>query len=250
VAEVFEQEDNTATQNFGKMVWGIFETEGKSDIGNDARKFVDGSLGFDAFRSMPHAISDAARFLAPGFAALATEWLPDRANIGLGSKLKPEDLSIAAFKGEVWEEEATGNTRLGGVRLGGKAKAKALKGEIGLGADFKEGAVGAYAKGTLFTAGASGVIGSTDLGLGAGAEVTAGEAEAFVGFKDGNVGAKIGGTLVSAEGTVGMNVAGWNVGLSGEVGVKFELGIEAGKETKVHLGPVSIGLNIGEALGS
>jgi uncharacterized protein YukE len=268
VADVFEQEDYEAVQNLDQMTWNIFNVEG-AKYADDRYEKLEAQSGVP--NSISGAVSNAATFLGPGFVALGTEWLPKKVKvnndhwfIGREHKLWPErrgrprknrkkkKLRIAAFEGSVWEKESTGSTKLGGVRLGGKAKAEALKGEVGLGVDLEGGSsmVGAYAGGTLITTGASGVIGNTDLGLGGGVDLTAGEAEAFVGFKDGRVGAKIGGSLVSAEGTVGMNVAGWNVGLAGEVGVKFELGIEAGKKTRVHLGPVSIGLNIGEALGS
>jgi len=271
VAEVFEAEDGAAARNFGVMTWSIFDTKGTSEIQSNDENSIGKSQDIGIFHSISNAAVDAAKFLAPGFAVLATEWLPEKVKInsktwfiGREHKLWPErrgrprknkptkQLRIAAWEDQVWEDGSTGHTKLGGVRFGGKTEAQALKGEVGLGVDFEGGKsmVGFYGGATLITAGASGVIGDTDFGLGAGLDVTVGEAEAFVGFKDGNVGAKIGGSLVSAEGTVGMNIAGWNIGLSGEIGVKFELGIEAGPNARVHLGPFSFGLNIGEALGS
>jgi hypothetical protein len=219
-----------------------------------------------------------AQPLAPGFGVLATEWLPEHTEnnhwfefIGREHKLWPErrgrprknrpkrELRIAAWKDVIWEtdpEKGKRDTHLGGVRLGGKAEAKAFERELGGGIDLegRSKMLGLYAAGTAFTAGASGVVGSTDLGLGIGGDVTVGEAELFAGFKDGRVGAKLGGTLASVEGTIGANVAGWNVGLKGEAGVKFELGLDidvsAHKRVSVYLGPVAFGLSIGEALGS
>lgn len=162
------------------------------------------------------------------------------------------ELKRTLWDDQVWEGGGAGHTRLGGVRLGGRTEAEALKGEagIGFGRDRKGWIAGCFAAGTLFTAGASGVIGSTDFGLAAGGDVTAGKAEAFLGYRDGQAGVKLGGTIVSAEGTVGMNVAGWNVGVTGGIGLKFELGFSIGKRTKIYLGPFTIGLNIGKALGS
>jgi len=223
-------------------------------------------------------MASAVQLLAPGFGVWVTKWLPEHTKggvdlgfVGREHKLWPErrgrprknrperKLRIAAWKDDLWEtdpEKGKGHTRLGGVRLGGKAEAKAFKGELGGGIDLEGESkmAGLYAAGTVFTAGASGVVGSTDLGLGVGGDVTVGKAELFAGFKDGRVGAKVGGILASVEGTVGANVAGWNVGLTGEVGVKFELGLDIEiskyKKTRVYLGPFTIGLNIGEALGS
>ncbi len=259
IAAAFEKADNEAAQELSGLPWMDFLRAG--EMGAGAGEMAD--LG--------GAISAAAGFLAPGFGVLATEWLPERTELGrdlgfLGRehKLWPERrgrppnnhpsqrLTIAAWEDQAWEGERTGHTRLGGVRLGGKTEAEALQGELGLGVNWDKGKTlaGVYAAGTLFTVGASGVLGSTDGGLASGIEVTAGEIEALVGLKNGRAAAKIGGTLVSVEGTVGANVAGWNVGLTGEVGVKFEIGLEVGKKTKVYLGPFTIGLNIGEALGS
>lgn len=177
------------------------------------------------------------------------KYWPNR--VGRPPESEPK-LRMPVWKDEVWDREKTDHTHLGGVRMGGKAEAKALGGEAGVGVDFEKGKaeIGAFAAGTLVTAGTSGVIGSTDLGLAGGVDVTAGEAEAFVGLHSGTVGAKVGGTIASVEGTIGVDVAGWNVGATGEIGLKFELGLEVGKKSRVYLGPVTIGLNIGEALGS
>ena len=165
---------------------------------------------------------------------------------------KEVELRIAAWEDSEWKEESTGHTYLGGVRLGGKTEVETLRREAGIGANFSKGKylVGVYGGITAFSAGASGVIGDTELGLAAGAEVKAGQADALVGLKDGTLGAKAGVTLASVEGTVGMNISGWNVGLTGEAGLKFEIGLELGKKTRVYLGPFAVGLNISEALGS
>jgi len=267
VASSFENEDNTVAKEIeGAFIEDIFD-----NTSTTAPQEIPSLFGQGNWPALTNAIVNSLTFLAPGFAAVATEWLPDitkySTNLGFFGrehKLWPErrgrprkneadrKLRVAVFEGEVWGDKKTGSTKLGGVRLGGKSEIKALHGEAGLGVNFKDGhaMAGVYAGGTLFTAGASGVIGDTNLGLGAGVDLNAGEAEAFVGLKDGRAGAKIGGSLVSAEGTVGANVAGWNVGLTGEIGVKFEVGLEVGKKTRVYLGPFTIGLNIGEALGS
>ena len=172
---------------------------------------------------------------------------PERRGRPREQKKQPE-LKVAVWEDSVWGDEATGQGKWGKLRTGYKAEVDTVKGEAGLGA--KDGIYGGYAEVTAIEAETSGVIGDTNLGLAGGIGAVAGRAEAFAGYKDGTVGAKVGGSIVSAEATVGANVAGWNVGAVGGIGLEFELGISLGKKTRIDLGPFTIGLNIGEALGS
>lgn len=283
VAETFEREDSTAARNLKGMPWVDFEA---GEVGGRAPGVasgiwpgigggtaIGGAVGGGApwqgdSLTFPAAVSGAESSLRPGYTTvgLPTESVDidsSLAFLGREHKLWPErrgrprkfrpKIRATLLEGEMWGKEAKGHARLGGLgRVGGKAELQTMHGEVGVGVDWeKKGAtVGAFAGGTLFSAGASYVLGDTNLGLARGVEVTAGEAEAFVGYHKGQVGAKVGGTIVSGEAVAGLNVAGWNVGLAGEAGVKFELGLTVGKKTRVHLGPFSVGLNIGEALGS
>lgn len=91
------------------------------------------------------------------------------------------------------------------------------------------------------------MVGDRDLGWTGGVEAKALSASGFVGYQDGSVGGKVGVNLISAKAETGVNVAGWNVGVSGEIGLKLELGFQVGKKTEIKLGPFSVGFNIGDA---
>jgi uncharacterized protein YukE len=150
------------------------------------------------------------------------------------------------------DAKVEGDTTLGGVRLGGEAEADILSAQagIGVGMDSQGGYAGAYESATLLSASMSGVIGSKDLGLAGQVQAEALSEEGFIGYRHGQVGAEIGATLVSVKGTAGVNVAGANVGITGEIGVEFNIGFKFGKETEIALGPFKIGFSFGGALGS
>ncbi len=152
----------------------------------------------------------------------------------------------------VWEGRAcsTGEdpVRLGGVPINFAAGALAVG--LGTGFDSKGRLYGGLnIEGTLAEANTSGtLLGDKNLGLGGSAGIQVGHADAFAGYKDGTVGAEIGVDLVRAEGTLGGNFAGKNVGVTGSIGIGFKLGFKIGKDTKIALGPFEIGFHIGEAL--
>jgi WXG100 family type VII secretion target len=108
--------------------------------------------------------------------------------------------------------------------IGGYAEAYAAKGKL---------------EGTM--------VGDKDLGWTGGVEAKALSATGFAGYRDGSLGADVGVNLVSVKGETGANIAGYNVGVSGEIGLKLELGIQVGKSTKVKLGPFTIGFSFGGA---
>ncbi|HEY1388200.1 MAG TPA: hypothetical protein VGF38_06610 [Ktedonobacterales bacterium] len=91
------------------------------------------------------------------------------------------------------------------------------------------------------------VIGSKQFGYTDETTTKALAGEGFAGFEDGNLGAHVGVDLVSVERQVGVNVAGVNVGLDGEIGLKAELGFQIGKKTEVKLPFISFGFAIGGA---
>lgn len=159
---------------------------------------------------------------------------------------------VALVEANVGQWERKQSAELGGVRLGEKIGAEFLEFEAGAGLNVEKGrgTFGGYIGGTLASTGFSYVLGDTSRGVGAGLDVTVGEAEAFAGYKDGQLGVKAGVNLLSTEGTVGANIAGWNIGLVGGIGAKLELGLEVGEKSRVYLGPFTVGISIGEALGS
>jgi hypothetical protein len=175
---------------------------------------------------------------------------------GNGADKKPDILGVhvGLVEGHLYENQGAGTGQLGGLQTGIKHDIKVGAGSagIGFGLDGKGQAyAGAYAGVTGFDAEGSAAValGVAGLGVGVGGAVKALDGEAFFGYKDGEVGAKIGGDLVSAEGTVGLNVGDHNVGVTGKVGVGFELGLKVGEKTEIDLGPFEVGLEFGDKLG-
>ncbi|MEO6062596.1 MAG: WXG100 family type VII secretion target [Thermoflexales bacterium] len=91
------------------------------------------------------------------------------------------------------------------------------------------------------------MVGDQDLGWTGGVDVKVLQAKAFAGYYDGSVGAEAGINLASIKGETGVNIAGANVGVNAEIGLKLELGLTIGKNTKVKLGPFSFGISFGGA---
>jgi hypothetical protein len=113
---------------------------------------------------------------------------------------------------------------------------------------LKKGKVGIF--GEAYAAKLQGdtlLAGDKDFGLTAAGDVKALSVSAFAGVKDGSVGASIGGSLISAKGEIGTNVSGYNVGVNAEVGLKAELGLQIGKNTKIKLPFVTLGFSFGKA---
>jgi WXG100 family type VII secretion target len=122
-------------------------------------------------------------------------------------------------------------------------------GEGGLKTGFGEKGFSLGAYGEYYTAQGKvdGVWGDKNLGLTGGLSGKALSADGFIGIKDNSLGASIGGSLVSAEGEVGTNVAGVNVGVSGEIGLKAELGFQIGQKNELKLPFVTLGFSFGKA---
>ena len=94
---------------------------------------------------------------------------------------------------------------------------------------------------------AESVIGNKQLGLTDDIEIKGPGVEGMIGLEDGSVGATIGFSAVTVKEQVGANVAGVNVGVSAEVGLKAELGFKFGKRTEVKLPFVTLGIGFGWA---
>ncbi len=186
-------------------------------------------------------------------------FLTDQKNIwqsGPGRPPEPKtaiNVKIPIAEYTAYSDEISGDlTILGGIRTGGKAGIELGIAEAGIGVGLHAGQryAGGYLEATGFKFNASQIIGTTDLGIGVGVELKAGSAEVFGGLKDGTIGLAAGFVIASVEGELAGNIAGKSVGVTGEIGYKFELGLKLGKNSRVYLGPFTIGLKIGEALGS
>jgi hypothetical protein len=94
----------------------------------------------------------------------------------------------------------------------------------------------------------AGTLGNKNLGVTGDANVMGPSANAQLGVNSqGNFDAKAGISLVQASGSVGANVDGVNVGVTGTIGLKAEVGLQLGPDPEVELPFVSFGLNIGQA---
>jgi hypothetical protein len=160
-----------------------------------------------------------------------------------------ETFKVKAEKGELGVDLFSGSVREGKF-LGDHGEWDVVGGEGGIGIKQIDGkwTVGGAAEvyaGKVQVEGA--LAGDERLGWTGGVEAKVLSAKGFVGYQDGSVGAEIGGNLVSAKGETGVNIAGANVGVSGEIGLKMELGLRVGKNTSVKLGPISFGINFGRA---
>jgi hypothetical protein len=134
------------------------------------------------------------------------------------------------FKGALVKEEfldGRGKLELGGGAAGLKFGVNE-EGKFTAGGYAEVYAAKVKAEGTL--------VGDQDLGWTGGVEARALSAEGFIGIKDSSVGGSIGFNLASVKAETGANVAGYNVGVSAEVGLKLELGLQVGKNTKIKLG--------------
>lgn len=147
-------------------------------------------------------------------------------------------LKLQLFDGSLYKDEFLG----GKITLGGGAAG------LGVKQTDKGTIIGAYADAYAAKQEWGGALaGDKDLGWTAGGEVKALSATGFAGYREGSFGADVGVNLVSAKGETGVNVAGYNVGVSGEIGLKLELGVQIGKNTKIKLGPITIGFSFGGA---
>jgi WXG100 family type VII secretion target len=159
-----------------------------------------------------------------------------------GSKYNKPSLGIkyALGKGSVYGDAkaADGWSAIGG-EAGVELSVEGLKkGKVGI---FGEGYLGKIQGDTL-------LAGDKDFGLTAAGDIKVGSVSAFAGMKDGTFGASIGGSLISAKGEIGTNISGYNVGVSGEVGLKAELGFKAGKKgVEIKLPFVTLGFSFGAA---
>jgi WXG100 family type VII secretion target len=91
------------------------------------------------------------------------------------------------------------------------------------------------------------VMGDSDLGYTKTWGFKVLSADGFAGIKDNSAGISVGGNLISGEVSEGINVAGYNASVTGEVGLKDEWGIQLGEHSEVDMGPFSLGFSVGKA---
>jgi hypothetical protein len=161
---------------------------------------------------------------------------------------------LPIYQGALYDaEDSRGNIALfGGSDIGdygGDFKAGTAEAGLQFGFDEKgKFDAGGYAEFSAAEATGVAVVGGSMLGLAGSGTLKAGSAEAFVGIKDNTLGASIGGSIVSAEGELGLNVAGANVGVKAGIGLGLELGFKIGeKGVEGKLGPFKVGLSLGKA---
>jgi WXG100 family type VII secretion target len=117
----------------------------------------------------------------------------------------------------------------------------------GIGVDGSR--IGLYGEFSTFKAETAGMIGDENLGLVGEANVKAGSVDVLAGWdaKTGKLGLSAGFTVASVEGEVSTNVAGVNVGVTGEFGLKFEAGLAWDNGPIVKLPFFSVGFSFGKA---
>ena len=119
--------------------------------------------------------------------------------------------------------------------------------EGGFGADGS--LVGGYLGISGIKAETEGIIGDENLGLVGDATLKVASGEVLAGWdlEKRRFGVNAGFTVASVEGEVSANVAGVNVGVTGEVGLKFEVGLAWDNGPQVKLPFFSLGFSFGKA---
>lgn len=153
--------------------------------------------------------------------------------------LKPE-LGVDLFSGSLINgkfADGYGRWDVGGGLAG--LGLKEIDGKWVVGAAGEVYAGRGKAEGTL--------VGDQNLGWTGGIEAKALSAKGFIGYYDGSIGGELGGNLASVKVETGANIAGVNVGVNAEIGLKMEVGLSLGKDTSVKLGPLTFGFSFGRA---
>lgn len=173
--------------------------------------------------------------------------------VGLTREGEDKTVGVSVdVSGNLWDKGESTQTKVAGVsikdsngiRLGVFGASAGLEASLDPNAEHW-GQAGVSAEFTGVELYHEDVVGSDEWGVTDSANVKALSADAFAGFQDGTLGAKVGVDLISAEGGVGVNVAGVKVGVDATIGIKAELGIEVGKRVEVKLPFVSFGFSIG-----
>jgi|GEM_PF-4212269 len=185
-------------------------------------------------------VSSAPHFARFDFLGLGRERNLWPTKKGRPSNFNPS-LRLAVDEGEIGKEKDLGygwKRHVGQYEYGAGADWKGKKGPY----------IGLYGEATGLTLENRGtVVGDRNLGVTGGLTGEALKAEGFFGVHDKSIGASAGVKLISGEARAGLNLAGYNVALVGEAGLKLELGVQVGKKNRLKLGPVTVGLDFGGA---
>ncbi len=153
---------------------------------------------------------------------------------------KKNKLGIDLGSGELAKYDlpyGLGDIKLGSYSAGIGLQKKEGKWMLGLAGDIT--AAKGKSEGTI--------VGDSDLGVTQGLEIKVLQGSGLFGYKDGSIGADVGLNLASIKLEQGFNLAGWNVSMNAETGIKWEFGAEVGKNSRVKVGPFTIGFSIGDA---
>lgn len=171
--------------------------------------------------------------------------------LGKDKSENPRELGFryGLIEGSAWSKKAESSVSVGPIHEVTSVKGSLGSYDAGIEAGFgKHGlTVGAYGEVYSATVQSESVIGNKTFGLTRDDEIRGPGAEATLGLRDGTLGASIGFSAVTVKEQVGANVAGVNVGLSAEVGLKAEFGFKIGKKTEVKLPFVTLGIGFGGA---
>lgn len=156
------------------------------------------------------------------------------------AKMGEDKFGFDFGKSAIWEEKFWGD--YGEVQLG------SVSGAIGLikkDGKWILGPSGEFSGGRLKLEGT--VLGDKDFGKTQGIEIKVLKLEGLLGYKDGTLGNKFEANLASIKAMGGYNIAGRNVGMYFEYGLKLGEGAEVGKNTGLKFGPFSLGFTISDA---
>jgi len=210
--------------------------------GAQSQAGIAGSLGKDALIQTD---------LTAGFEGALESWTPKdglkKDGPKLGVNIKSSIYEGALYdQGEKKAEFIIGDRDQGGLTTHLKAGSY----DAGFKAGVDEDGVNAGLYGEVSGAESSGnvVLGSTGFGITAVGAIKAGALEGFIGVKENDLGGSFEASLASLEGGLGLNIAGFNVGVNTGASVGIGLGLTIGDDITVKLGPFKIGLHIGKAL--
>jgi hypothetical protein len=161
---------------------------------------------------------------------------PPQASAGVDGQVTLASTTKRGFLGFL-PVEGKGQIALGVLSAGVAAKPMSKGGpEIGASAGF----TGAKVQG-------DGLVGSKQVGLTGGAELDVLSAQAFAGMHNGTTDTSVDLSLATVHASAGIDVAGYNVGIEGAVGLKWGRGTQVGNHTALKLPFFSIGFTFGPA---
>lgn len=145
-----------------------------------------------------------------------------------------------------WQEAGT----MGAVPVHNAGSVTALNAQAGVNIGReKDGTfdAGLTAGANMFDMSNQTVLGSPFFGFTLNEGITGPSAEAQAGLRQNSLGASIGASALTASGGAGVNIAGFNIGVTGGIGAKVELGFQIGAKTELKLPFITVGFTVGSA---